>query len=313
MPPAAVPPASRRPPRAPPPSTRPWARLRLTGQVPTRGNRGRRCTLSVRPEPKPGVEAPGSAPKEDGSARSPRWRLTLTHRDGRSAVRPLSTSSREAAARQRNHALRDAPAVEPALLLSGHAIITIARDRRTRHARDPRSGARSQDCQAPQGARQTQRALAAAGGQGHPGARREHPHHGGSAPAVRGVAPAPGRPVVLRQHGADPRGSGLAVTRVVVDASVAVKWFVPEPLSAAARKLLAIEYELLAPELLWAELGNVLWKKHRRRELEPRTASRVLRDFWRVPIEFHRTARWTGAALELAMRHGVTVYDALYL
>jgi len=103
------------------------------------------------------------------------------------------------------------------------------------------------------------------------------------------------------------------VTRVVVDASVAVKWFVPEPLSAAARKLLAIEYELLAPELLWAELGNVLWKKHRRRELEPRTASRVLRDFWRVPIEFHRTARWTGAALELAMRHGVTVYDALYL
>jgi predicted nucleic acid-binding protein len=103
------------------------------------------------------------------------------------------------------------------------------------------------------------------------------------------------------------------VTRVVVDASIAVKWFVPEELSAAARRLLAAEYELLAPDLLWAELGNALWKKHRRRELDQRTAGRLLRDFSRVPIEFHRTIRWAGAALELAMRHGVTVYDALYL
>jgi len=103
------------------------------------------------------------------------------------------------------------------------------------------------------------------------------------------------------------------VTRVVVDASVAVKWFVPEARAAPARRLLAPEYELLAPELLWAELGNVLWKKHRRRELEPRTVSRLLRDCSRVPLEFHRTAGWAGAALALAIRHGVTVYDALYL
>ena len=103
------------------------------------------------------------------------------------------------------------------------------------------------------------------------------------------------------------------MTRVVVDASIAVKWFVPEELSDAARRLLAAEYELLAPELLWAELGNALWKKHRRRELDQRTAGRLLRDFSRVPIEFHQTIRWAGAALELAMRHGVTVYDALYL
>ena len=103
------------------------------------------------------------------------------------------------------------------------------------------------------------------------------------------------------------------MTRVVVDASVAVKWFVPEELSADARVLLTTEYELLAPDLLWAELGNVLWKKHRRRELDPRTAHRLLRDFSRVPIEFHASERWTEAALELAIRHGVTVYDGLYL
>jgi predicted nucleic acid-binding protein len=100
---------------------------------------------------------------------------------------------------------------------------------------------------------------------------------------------------------------------VVVDASVAVKWFVPEDLSTEARQLLATEYELLAPDLLWAELGNVLWKKHRRRELDQRTASRILRDLSRVPIELHSAGRWAGAALELAFRYGVTVYDGLYL
>lgn len=103
------------------------------------------------------------------------------------------------------------------------------------------------------------------------------------------------------------------MTRVVVDASVAVKWFVPEELAADARVLLASEYELLAPDLLWAELGNALWKKHGRRELDQRTASRILRDFSRVPIEFHPAERWTEAALELAIQHGVTVYDGLYL
>lgn len=103
------------------------------------------------------------------------------------------------------------------------------------------------------------------------------------------------------------------MTRVVVDASVAVKWFVPEELSADARKLLASEYELLAPDLLWAELGNALWKKHRRRELDQRTARRLFRDFARVPIQFHPAERWTEAALEVAIRHDITVYDGLYL
>jgi predicted nucleic acid-binding protein len=103
------------------------------------------------------------------------------------------------------------------------------------------------------------------------------------------------------------------VTRVVVDASVAVKWFLPEELSTEARQLLAGEYELLAPDFIWAELGNVLWKKHQRRELDPRTATQLLQDFSRIPIEFHAAARWTEASLDLAIRHGVTVYDGLYL
>lgn len=103
------------------------------------------------------------------------------------------------------------------------------------------------------------------------------------------------------------------MTSVVIDASVAVKWFVPEELSTEARRLLAPEYQLLAPDLLWAELGSVLWKRQRRRELDAEMARRLLRDFSRIPIEFHSCERWTEPALVLAMRHGVTVYDGLYL
>jgi predicted nucleic acid-binding protein len=103
------------------------------------------------------------------------------------------------------------------------------------------------------------------------------------------------------------------VSRLVVDASVAVKWFVPEELSGAARRWLQAEHELLAPDLLWAELGNVLWKKHRRRELEQPTAIRLFRDFTRIPVQSYSSRHWAGAALALAVRHGVTVYDGLYL
>jgi predicted nucleic acid-binding protein len=98
-----------------------------------------------------------------------------------------------------------------------------------------------------------------------------------------------------------------------VDASVAVKWFLPEELSVNTRMLLTAEYRLLAPDFLWAELGRVLWKRHRRGELDQRTATRLLRDFSRLPIEFHAAEPWTGPAFDLAIRHGLTVDDGLYL
>jgi predicted nucleic acid-binding protein len=103
------------------------------------------------------------------------------------------------------------------------------------------------------------------------------------------------------------------VTRIVVDASVAVKWFLPEELSSDARMFLATDYQLLAPDLLSAEVANALWKKYRRRELDQRTATRLLRDFSRMPIEFHPAQHWSRAALAFSFRQGITVYDGLYL
>lgn len=55
------------------------------------------------------------------------------------------------------------------------------------------------------------------------------------------------------------------MTTFVVDASVAIKWVVEEPGTAAALSIRAAE-RLVAPDLWVAECANILWKKVRRGE-----------------------------------------------
>ena len=53
----------------------------------------------------------------------------------------------------------------------------------------------------------------------------------------------------------------------VVDASVAVKWFVDEAHSATARAVLASGQPLIAPDLIVPETCNTAWKKVRRGDI----------------------------------------------
>ena len=59
---------------------------------------------------------------------------------------------------------------------------------------------------------------------------------------------------------------------LVIDASVLIKFYVPEILSDKAEELLIrVEHGdvvLLAPDLIYPEVGNILWKKQRTKELE---------------------------------------------
>ena len=103
------------------------------------------------------------------------------------------------------------------------------------------------------------------------------------------------------------------MSAVVVDCAVAIKWFVPEELSAEAEGLLDGTRDLLAPDLLFAELGNVLWKKVSRQELTTAEARAVLSGISRVPLAVTPSRDLTEAALEIALAHGRTVYDAIYV
>jgi predicted nucleic acid-binding protein len=103
------------------------------------------------------------------------------------------------------------------------------------------------------------------------------------------------------------------VSAYVIDASVAVKWFVPELHSREAAALLDPTFALHAPDLLFAEVSNALWKKSRRRELKPGEARLVLRGLASVPLEVTPTRQLAAGALDLALEAGCTVYDAVYL
>jgi predicted nucleic acid-binding protein len=103
------------------------------------------------------------------------------------------------------------------------------------------------------------------------------------------------------------------VTHYVVDPSVAVKWLLPEVHSGAARALLRAESVLLAPDLIRAEVGNVLWKRWRRGELEASEVDAALADFRRFPLEVHSAEPLLESAWAIARETGLTVYDGLYV
>jgi predicted nucleic acid-binding protein len=102
------------------------------------------------------------------------------------------------------------------------------------------------------------------------------------------------------------------VSRIVVDASVAVKWVLREEHGATARRVLSIS-QLLAPHLLWAEVGNTLWKRHWRRESSLEEVRRMLADIRELQVTTFAHRPLLPAALDLAMSLGQTVYDCLYL
>ena len=47
----------------------------------------------------------------------------------------------------------------------------------------------------------------------------------------------------------------------VIDASIAVKWVIPEVLSDRADRVRAGDNDVLAPDLLLVEVANALWLK----------------------------------------------------
>jgi predicted nucleic acid-binding protein len=99
----------------------------------------------------------------------------------------------------------------------------------------------------------------------------------------------------------------------VVDASVVLKWFVPEIHSDAARRLLQLPHQYLAPDLLFAETANAIWKKIRRGELTGEQGQRLVDDIGAVAIEAVSCRVLASDAHALAVATGRTVYDALYL
>jgi len=105
--------------------------------------------------------------------------------------------------------------------------------------------------------------------------------------------------------------------KVVVDSSVAIKWFVTEPYSTEAHKILSMyqtgTLDLLAPDLINAEFGNIVWKKHRLQHLAAADAQLIIDTFRTLPLVLTPTVVLLDNAYRLAVAHQRTVYDSMYI
>ena len=101
--------------------------------------------------------------------------------------------------------------------------------------------------------------------------------------------------------------------RLVVDASVAVKWLVAEEGSDAADRLLAGGDELHAPRLMASEIANALWRKARTGEIERGQAGILTAAVPEMPVHWSSDETVCADAVRLAVALDRPVYDCVYL
>jgi len=99
----------------------------------------------------------------------------------------------------------------------------------------------------------------------------------------------------------------------VVDASVAVKWYLPEIHSEAARRVRNPAYYLHVPDLFLLEFGNVVCKKLRRGDISLELSNTMINDVQTVSLEWHRDEPLFLKAYEIANETYRSLYDCLYL
>jgi predicted nucleic acid-binding protein len=100
---------------------------------------------------------------------------------------------------------------------------------------------------------------------------------------------------------------------LVVDASVALKWYVTGPDSDVARAVFAGEEDVIAPELVVAEVCNASWRLLRRSEIDRTQHGRIAREIADMFSQLLPLRPLTPRASGLAHELDHPVYDCFYL
>ena len=100
---------------------------------------------------------------------------------------------------------------------------------------------------------------------------------------------------------------------LVVDASIALKWFLPEPDSVPAESLLLRADDLVAPTLIVAEVCNAAWKRFRRGETTERHLDWIADRIGCMGLVLIPDPALAVPATAIARRLDHPVYDCLYL
>jgi predicted nucleic acid-binding protein len=110
------------------------------------------------------------------------------------------------------------------------------------------------------------------------------------------------------------------MSRFVIDASVAAKWFLPaagETLTDEALQLLRRytngEIRLIVPDLFWAEFANILWKAVRQGRWTKGAADAPIAAMKDRNLPTAPTLTLLEEAFTIATTFDRTVYDSLYV
>ncbi len=112
-------------------------------------------------------------------------------------------------------------------------------------------------------------------------------------------------------------GAEVTFDLAVVDASVAVRWIVPERGATEALALLARPIDWIAPRLMLSEVASALRRKVEASELSQELATQgldfILTAMGRGALRLHRDETVIRSALTMAFAHRHKVPDCVYL
>lgn len=110
------------------------------------------------------------------------------------------------------------------------------------------------------------------------------------------------------------------MTTFVIDASVAVKWFLPpsseqyaDNAFALLKRYVAGQVRFVVPDLFWAEVGNVCWELARQGRWSQKDAQAAVSGLKKRNFPTVSTLPLLEDAFAIAIAFDRSVYDSLYI
>src|SRR5438128_1844440 len=107
------------------------------------------------------------------------------------------------------------------------------------------------------------------------------------------------------------------MSNLAIDSSVVAKWILPEPDSPKAHTLLSNAAstggQLIVLDLVFPEVANAIWKRHRQKLLTLPEAHQLLALLARLPVQVEPAAPLLAPAFEIATKYDRAIYDALFV
>lgn len=104
---------------------------------------------------------------------------------------------------------------------------------------------------------------------------------------------------------------------LVIDSGIVVKWITDEPDSESASSILdkyaEKEIKLFAPDLIFSEIGNVIWRKTTFENFAVSDAENAIDSLNEIVIQTISSFSLFESAFLIAINHKRTFYDSLYL